>query len=60
MPSSEEIIKSHETRLEVIRICNEWIDADMGDEPFWEGWPDCPSEQTLTPNMVLNALMGSS
>lgn len=58
MTTSKDFIKVHQTRMEVIRICREWVEADMGDEPFWEGWAECPSEETLTPNMVLKALMG--
>jgi hypothetical protein len=28
----------------------------MGEDCFWEGWPECPSDESLTPNMVLAAL----
>ena len=35
---------------------HDWIDSGRGDECFWEGWPECPTEIDLTPNMVLAAL----
>lgn len=41
---------------EVKRICNEWVAAGQGDECFWESWPEEPSEDLLTPNMVLKAI----
>ena len=36
-------------------ICQAWIDNGLGDEWFWESWPECPTpEDILTPNMVMN------
>lgn len=40
----------------VLQVCNEWRHAGMGDECFWEDWGDCPSEVSLTPNMVFDAI----
>jgi len=38
-------------------ICEAWVEAGMGDECFWEGWPECPTPyHSLTPNMVLTAM----
>ena len=38
-------------------ICEIWVGSGMGDECFWEGWPDCPTpSSSLTPNMVLDSL----
>ena len=34
-------------------ICQAWAQAGYGDECFWEHWAECPTEETLTPNMVL-------
>jgi hypothetical protein len=34
----------------------EWIESGRGDECFWEGWPECPTEIELTPNMILAVL----
>jgi hypothetical protein len=43
--------------LSVREICEAWVNAGMGDECFWEGWPECPTPyNSLTPNMVLDAL----
>lgn len=33
----------------IIAICDEWIAAGAGDECFWEGWPECPSQGAITP-----------
>ena len=36
-------------------ICQEWIDNGLGDECFWESWPECPTpEDRLTPTTVMN------
>lgn len=37
-------------------VIDDWTRANMGDECFWEDWPECPSECSLTPNMVKAAL----
>ena len=38
-------------------ICEAWVEAGMGDECFWEGWPECPTPyNSLTPNKVLGAM----
>ena len=43
--------------LSVREVCEAWVNAGMGDECFWEGWPECPTPyNSLTPNMVLDAL----
>jgi hypothetical protein len=35
-------------------ICQAWIDNGLGDEMFWESWPECPTpEDSLTPNRVM-------
>jgi hypothetical protein len=34
-------------------ICQAWAQAGYGDECFWEHWAECPTEETLTPNMLL-------
>ena len=35
-------------------ICQAWIDNGLGDEMFWESWPECPTpDDSLTPNMVM-------
>ena len=34
-------------------ICQAWAQAGYGDECFWEHWAECPTEETLTPTMVL-------
>jgi len=45
------------TSLTVREICEVWVGSGLGDEPFWEGWPDCPTPSSpLTPNMVLDSL----
>ena len=35
---------------------NDWVESGRGDECFWEGWPECPTEIDLTPNMILAVL----
>jgi len=35
------------------RVCQSWVDAGLGDETFWENWPNCPTDDTLTANQVL-------
>ena len=41
----------------VERTCKDWVKADMGDECFWEGWPDCPTpNDSLTPNDILGSI----
>lgn len=37
-------------------VIDDWTRADMGDECFWEDWPECPTECSLTPNMVKAAI----
>ena len=40
-------------------ICEIWVGSGMGDECFWEGWPDCPTpSSSLKPNMILDSLDG--
>ena len=40
----------------VRQVCLDWCSNGMGDECFWEYWPECPTETTLTPYMVLAAI----
>lgn len=40
----------------IVHICSEWVDAGAGDDCFWEPWAGQPSEDSLTPNMVLSVL----
>lgn len=40
----------------VRQVCLDWCSNGMGDECFWEEWPECPTEITLTPHMVLAAI----
>lgn len=40
----------------VKRACEQWILAGHGDECFWEHWPECPCEDSLTPNQVMAAV----
>lgn len=40
----------------VKRICKQWISAGYGDEYFWDHWPECPSEESLTPNQLMAAV----
>ena len=37
-------------------ICLEWELDGLGEECFWEQWPECPTESSLTPRMVLEAI----
>lgn len=49
--------KFTDAELSVREICEAWVNAGMGGECFWEGWPECPTPyNSLTPNMVLDAL----
>jgi len=41
----------------VIRACSDWVNAGQGNDCFWEGWPECPTEQEITPMMVLRAII---
>lgn len=42
-----------QTKVDVTRIIQMWIDDGRGDDCFWEGWPECPTpEDELTPNMI--------
>jgi hypothetical protein len=43
-------------RTLIIQACKDWIEKGFGDECFWEGWPDCPTEIIFIPNMVMEAL----
>jgi hypothetical protein len=36
------------------RVCRSWIDAGLGDETFWENWPNCPTDDTLSAKQVLD------
>ena len=40
----------------VRQVCLDWCSNGMGDECFWEEWPECPTKITLTPHMVLAAI----
>lgn len=40
----------------VKRVCEQWISAGYGEDCFWEDWPDCPCEDSLTPNQVMAAV----
>lgn len=40
----------------VKHVCEQWISAGYGDDCFWENWPDCPCEDSLTPNQVMAAV----
>ena len=40
----------------VRQVCLDWRNNGMGDECFWEEWPECPTEVPLTPHMVLAAI----
>ena len=46
----------HSPLLKVESVIDDWLRWDMGDDCFWEDWPECPTEQNLTPNMVKSAL----
>lgn len=48
--------KKSRTKQAVINCCQDWINAGMGDECFWEEWIDCPTEYNLTPNMIIKAI----
>lgn len=37
-------------------VCEHWISAGYGEDCFWENWPDCPCEDSLTPNQVMAAV----
>lgn len=43
-------------KLAVILCCQDWINAGMGDECFWEEWNECPTEIKLTPKMIIDAI----
>lgn len=49
-------MKSKNKKELVLKCLSDWINAGMGDECFWEEWPECPTEILLTPNMVLELL----
>lgn len=53
---SENIQPSNDTTAKILQICKEWIKDERGNDCFWEGWPECPSEGILTPNMLLEIL----
>ena len=41
--------------MNVGEICQAWIDEGLGDECFWESWPECPTpEDTLSPRMIMD------
>lgn len=40
----------------VKKICKQWISAGYGEDCFWEDWPECPSDDSLTPNQVMAAV----
>jgi hypothetical protein len=40
----------------VKRACEQWISAGYGEDCFWEDWPECPCEDSLTPNQVMAAV----
>lgn len=40
----------------VKRVCEQWISAGYGEDCFWEDWPECPCEDSLTPNQVMAAV----
>jgi hypothetical protein len=40
----------------IIDICNQWIEKGYGDECFWEPWPECPTEEVLTPKILIEVL----
>jgi len=54
VPTTDSPAVVHE-RL-VRQSLQDWIDSGRGDECFWEGWPECPTEIELTPNMILAVL----
>lgn len=37
-------------------VCQSWVDAGLGDETFWEYWPDCPTDDTLSAKQVLDCI----
>lgn len=38
------------------RVCQSWVDAGLGDETFWENWPNCPTDDTLSAKQVLDRI----
>jgi uncharacterized protein (UPF0335 family) len=38
------------------RVCQAWVDAGWGDESFWEHWPECPTDDTLSAKQVLDRI----
>jgi hypothetical protein len=38
------------------RVCQSWVDAGWGDDPFWEHWPECPTDDTLSAKQVLDRI----
>ena len=40
----------------VKNVCQEWVDEGLGDECFWENWPGGPTDEALSPRMVLDRI----
>ncbi len=38
------------------RVCQSWVDSGWGDESFWEHWPECPTDDTLSAKQVLDRI----